>query len=183
MLELAAYMAGALKRKLPPEVSERAKIHLVDTVSAIVSGTRLLPGKRAVAYVKSLRGPREAGVLGTRVVTSAMYAALANGISAHADETDDTHPPTRSHPSASIVPAVLAIGERNELAGEAMLRAMVLGWDIGTRVLLALDKEHLLRTGHHAGAKAGLFGSAAATAALLKLDARRMRYVLAYCSQ
>ena len=114
MLELTAYMASALKRKLPAEVRERAKIHLLDSVAAIVAGTRLLPGKRAAAYVKSLGGPREAGVLGTRLVTSAMYAALANGISAHADETDDTHPPTRSHPGASIVPAVLAIGERDE---------------------------------------------------------------------
>ena len=121
--ELTAYMAGALKRKLPAEVRERAKIHLVDTVAAIVAGARLLPGKRAAAYVKSLGGPREAGVLGTRIVTSVMQAALANGTSAHADETDDTHPPTRSHPSASIVPAVLAISERDELPGEALLRA------------------------------------------------------------
>ena len=183
MLELTSYMAGALKRKLPAEVSERAKIHLVDTVAAIISGTRLLPGKRAVAYAKALGGPREAGVLGTRVVTSALNAALANGMCGHADETDDTHPPTRAHPGTSIVPAVLAIGERNELSGEAILRAMVLGYDVCARILLALDNIHLLRTGHHAGAKGGLFGSAAATAALLELDARRMRYVLAYCSQ
>ena len=181
--ELTNYMAGALKRKLPAEVAERAKIHLVDTVAAIVAGTRLLPGKRAAAYVKALGGPREACVLGTPIVTSAIQAALANGTSAHADETDDTHPPTRSHPSASIVPAVLAISERDELGGQALLRAMVLGWDVGTRILYTLDKQHLLKTGHHAGAKAGLFGAAAATAALLKLDARRMRYVLAYCSQ
>jgi 2-methylcitrate dehydratase PrpD len=122
--ELTNYMAGALKRKLPAEVAERAKIHLVDTVAAIVAGTRLLPGKRAAAYVKALGGPREACVLGTPIVTSAIQAALANGTSAHADETDDTHPPTRSHPSASIVPAVLAISERDELGGQALLRAM-----------------------------------------------------------
>src|SRR6185503_10062711 len=54
---------------------------------------------------------------------------------------------------------------------------------ICARVLLALDNIYLLKTGHHAGSKGGMFGSAAATAALLKLDARRMRYVLAYCAQ
>ncbi|MGZ9038545.1 MAG: MmgE/PrpD family protein [Burkholderiales bacterium] len=182
-LELTRYMAGALKRKLPAEVAERAKVHLVDSVAAIVSGTRLLPGERAVAFAKALGGPREAGVMGTRIVTSAMQAALANGMCGHADETDDTHPPTRAHPGTSIVPAVFAIGERNELPGEAILRAMVLGYDVCARVLLALDNIHLLKTGHHAGAKGGLFGSAAATAALLGLDARRMRYVLAYCAQ
>jgi 2-methylcitrate dehydratase PrpD len=183
MLELTGYMAGALKRKLPPEVSERARIHLVDSVAAIVSGARLLPGKRACAYVEALGAPREAGVPGTRIVTSAAYAALANGMCGHADETDDTHPPTRAHPGASIVPAALAIAERQELPGEAMLRAIVLGYDVCARLLLALDNIHLLKTGHHAGAKGGLFGSAAATAALLRLDAAKMRYVLAYCSQ
>ena len=181
--ELSAYMAGALKRKLPAEVAERAKVHLVDSVAAIVSGTRLLPGRRAAGYAESLGGPREAGIMGTRLVTSALNAALTNGICANADETDDTHPPTRAHPGASIVPAVFAIAERRELGGEAMLRAIVLGYDICARVLLALDNIHLLKTGHHAGSKGGLFGSAAATGALLKLDARRMRYVLAYCSQ
>jgi 2-methylcitrate dehydratase PrpD len=183
MFEFARYIAGALKRKLPPEVSARARIHLVDTVAAIVSGTRLLPGKRAMAYVESLRAPREAGIPGTRIMTSAIYAALANGMCAHADETDDTHPPTRAHPGASIVPAALAIAERQGLSGELLLRAMVLGYDVCGRLLLALDNIHLLKTGHHAGAKGGLFGSAAATAALLELDAAQVRYVLAYCSQ
>jgi 2-methylcitrate dehydratase PrpD len=78
---------------------------------------------------------------------------------------------------------VFAIAERNGLPGEAMLRAIVLGYDVCARILLALDNIYLLKTGHHAGSKGGMFGSAAATAALLKLDARRMRYVLAYCAQ
>jgi 2-methylcitrate dehydratase PrpD len=176
-------MASALKRRLPAEVVERAKVHLLDSVSAIVSGTRLVPGQRATAYVESLGSRREAGVMGTRITTSVAHAALANGMCAHADETDDTHPPTRAHPGASIVPAIFAIAERHALAGDAMLRAMVLGYDICARILLALDNMHLLKTGHHAGSKGGMFGSAAATAALLKFDARKMRYVLAYCSQ
>ena len=114
-------------------------------------------------------------LLGAVVSGSALNAALANGICAHADETDDTHPPTRAHPGASIVPAVFAIAERNGLGGEAMLRAIVLGYDICARVLLALDNIHLLKTGHHAGSKGGLFGSAAATGALLVRATRRCR--------
>src|SRR5262245_14770143 len=94
MRELSSYIAGALKRKLPAEVTERAKIHLVDTFAAMVSGSRLLPGKRAIAYIKPLAGVREAGVIGTRIITSAQNAALANGICAHADETDDVHVPS-----------------------------------------------------------------------------------------
>ena len=183
MRELSAYMAAAIRRKLPREVAERAKLHLVDTFAAIISGTRLIPGKRVIGYIRPFHGAPEAGVMGTRIVTTTVHAALANGMSGHADETDDTHPATRTHPGTSVIPAALAIAERDRLHGEAMLRAMVLGYEICARTLLAIKAMPLMRTGHHAGARGQLFGAAAAAAALLGLNARRMRYVLSYCAQ
>jgi len=183
MQELSRYMAGALKHKLPPEVADRARLHLVDTFAAMISGSRLLPGKRAINFVKQLGGTPEAGIIGTRIVTSTVNAALANGMSGHADETDDTHPATRTHPGTSVIPAALAIAERDGLSGEQMLRAMVLGYEICARSMLAIKAMPLMRTGHHAGARGQLFGAAAAAAALLKLDARKLRYVLSYCAQ
>jgi len=127
MQELSAYIAGAVKRKLPDEVAERARLHLVDVVASMLSGSRQLPGMRAIAYIKPLGGTRQAGVIGTRIVTTTLNAVLANGTFGHADETDDTHPPTRSHPGTSVVPTVLALSEWLKLPGEHMLRAMVLG--------------------------------------------------------
>ena len=183
MLKLSAYLAGALRQPLPSAISARAKLHLVDTFAAMISGTRLLPGKKAIAYVKSIGGKPEAGVIGTRIVTSAANAALANGMFGHADETDDTHPPTLTHPGTSVVPAALAIGERNGLSGAAMLRAIVLGYDICTRILLTLKPVPYLRSGHHAGATGQLFGAAAAAGALLKFDALKMRFMLSYTGQ
>ena len=58
---------------------ERAKIHLLDTLAAMVSGSRLVPGKRVLRYVKTLGGTKEATVMGTQIVTTAVNAALANG--------------------------------------------------------------------------------------------------------
>jgi len=55
MQAVSAYIASALKRKLPQEVAGRAKNHLVDTFAAILSGSKLLPGRRAIAYVKPSR--------------------------------------------------------------------------------------------------------------------------------
>ncbi|MBI3937169.1 MAG: MmgE/PrpD family protein, partial [Betaproteobacteria bacterium] len=133
MRELSAYMATALKRKLPQEVVDRARLHLVDIFAAIISGSRLTPGKRAIAYVKPFGGAREAGVIGTHIVTTTVNAALANGMCGHADETDDTHPATRTHPGTSVIPAALAIAERDRLPGEQMLRAMVLGYEVCAR--------------------------------------------------
>ena len=99
MAELSAYIAGAVRKPLPVEVVERAKIHLVDTVAAMISGSRLLPGREALKYISAQGGRKEACVMGTRLVTSAPNAAFANGMFAHADETDDTHPPSRSQRS------------------------------------------------------------------------------------
>jgi 2-methylcitrate dehydratase PrpD len=182
-VELSRYISSALRKPLPREVTERAKIHLVDTFAAMVSGSRLLPGKTAIAYIRTLGGKPEAGVVGTRIVTSAAHAALVNGMFGHADETDDTHPPSLTHPGTSVVPAALAIGERNRLPGKAVLRAIVLGYDLCARLLLALRPMPFLRSGHHAGAFGQLFGAAATASALLKLDARRVRYMLSYAGQ
>ena len=86
MQELSTYIAGARRRKLPKAVVMRAKNHIVDTVAAILSGSHLLPGKKVIAYVKPLGGARDAGIIGTRHVTTVMNAALANGTCGHADE-------------------------------------------------------------------------------------------------
>lgn len=180
---LSAHIAAALRRALPPAVVARAKVHLVDTFAAMISGSRLKPGRRALAYVSALGGAKQAGVVGTRLLTSAVHAALANGMAGHADETDDTHPPSLTHPGTSVVPAALAIGEARGLAGERVLRAVVLGYDVCARLTLALGPMPLLRSGHHAGAFGQLFGAAAAAGALLGLDARRVRYLLSYAAQ
>ena len=183
MQELSSYIAGAIRKPLPPEVVERAKLHLVDTFAAIISGSRLLPGRKATAYVRSLGGKPVASVFGTRIITSAPNAAFANGMCAHADETDDGHPPTRTHPGSGTVPAVMAIGERDRLSGTAALRAMVLGYDIGARLILAITELHFRHTGHQPSIFARLFSAAAAAGALLKLDQRQVRYLLSYTAQ
>ena len=183
MRRLSAYIGDALKRPLPAEIVERAKVHLVDTFAAMISGSRLVPGRKAAAYVKSLGGRPAAGVVGTGIVTSATNAALANGMSAHADETDDTHPPSISHPGMAVVPAALAIAERQRLPGAAMLRAMVLGYDICPRLVLALKPAALRRSGHYPVAFGAVFGAAAAAGALLKLDQPEIRSMLSYAAQ
>lgn len=183
MEELSVYIAGARKRRLPEAVIECAKIHLVDTYAAMISGTQLLPGRRALAYVKSLGGKPQASVVGTRIVTSIPNAGFANAMLAHADETDDTHPITGTHPGSGSVPAILAIGERDRLAGSELLRAMVLGYDIGARLILTVTELHFRHTGHRPSIFARVFSAAAAAGALLRLDQRRIRYMLSYAAQ
>src|SRR6185369_14669049 len=100
---LCDYVASALDRDMPPEVVAKAKLHTLDTIAAMVSGSRLKAGEMAARYVDSLGGKPQATVIGTGILTSTVNAALANGMAAHGDETDDSHLRGRFHPGCGIV--------------------------------------------------------------------------------
>jgi 2-methylcitrate dehydratase PrpD len=180
---LSAYIASALARPLPPEVADKAKCHLLDTLAAMVSGSRLLPGRRAIAYVRAQGGRRQATVVGSRTITTAVNAALAGGMCAHADETDDSHAGGRFHPGCAIVPAALATAELAERDGASLLGALALGYDIGGRFVMALGLGAAYARPHSTHSMGGLFGAAAAAGALLGLDARAVRFQLSYAVQ
>src|SRR5213594_1401172 len=105
MNKLSGYMAEARGRQLPGEVVEKAKHHILDTFAAMLSGSKLPPGQAALALARAQAGRRVATVVGSAIVTGPIDAALANGMLAHSDETDDSHAASQSHPGASIVPA------------------------------------------------------------------------------
>src|SRR5262249_30127968 len=153
---------------------EKGKHHILDTLATMVSGSRLLPGKKAIAYIKTLGGPQQACVIGTRIVTAAINAALANGMFAHADETDDIHHPANMHPGASIVPAALAMAERERRDGKSMLRAVVTGYDIGCRVTRVMHPEAFRAAGRANQSFGGVFGAATAAGVLARFDERRI---------
>ena len=70
MRRLSGYIASALRRPLPAAVVEKTKHHILDTIAAMVSGSRLAPGKKAIAYVKTLGGVKEACVIGSNIITT-----------------------------------------------------------------------------------------------------------------
>lgn len=167
---LAAYIAGSGTQPLPAQVRARAKHHLIDTVAAMVSGSMLEARPGAIAFVRELSGKEQATVVGTDMLASAESAALANGMFAHADESDDSHGASVTHPGCSVVPASLAVGEMLGASGEAFLRAIVTGYDVGTRVAAGIGGGDFMVHYHHCSF-GGIFGSAAASAALFGLDA------------
>ena len=183
MRKLSAYIAQATRRPLPQEVAERARHHLLDTLSAMVSGSPLLPGRRAIEYVKAQGGKPEACVAGSRILTTAVNAALANGMLAHADETDDAYYLALVHPGCAVVPAALAMAERERRNGKALLRAIVLGYDVCARISKALGVEKFRSAGFSTHSYGGAFGAAAAAGALAGIDADQARYLLSYTAQ
>lgn len=183
MRKLSGYIAQAPRRALPAAVMERAKHHLLDTLSAMISGSRLVPGRRAIDYARGEGGRAEACVAGSRIMTSAVNAALANGMLAHADETDDAYYTALVHPGCSVVPAALAMAEREGRGGTELLRAIVLGYDLCARISKALGVEAFRSAGHSTHSYGGTFGSAAAAGALGRVSADEARYLLSYAAQ
>ncbi len=184
MAALGDYMAMARQRPLPDEVLEAAKQHVLDTLAAMVSGSELPPGRAALAFAASQGGNATSTVVGAALLVGPLEAALVNGTLAHADETDDSHAASQSHPGAPVVAAALAAGEALGIGGGHFLRAVTLGYDIGPRLTIALGgvtfRNDTRRSTH---AFAGTFGAAAAAGCAAQLDARQMRWLLDYASQ
>ncbi len=183
MQHLSGYIAGALRRPLPPEVLEKTKHHLLDTLAATISGARLPPGRKAIAFARTRGGVKEASLVSIGWLTSAENAALANGMAAHADETDDSHAPSLTHPGCGIVPAALAMAEREGRSGQALIRAVALGYDVGCRLTQALDAYQFREDGHSTHSFGSMFGAAAAAGALAGLKQAQVRYLLSYTAQ
>jgi 2-methylcitrate dehydratase PrpD len=178
----ADHVAKALDRELPADVISHTKLHVLDTFAAMVSGSRLKAGGLAARYVDSLGGKPQAMVIGTPIVTSSVHAALANGMAAHADETDDTNPIGPVHLGCGAVSAALATGELAGRSGRDLLRAVALGYDIGARMTMALG------VGQGSGTRSPsvlmtTFVAAASAAAMLRLDARQVRHTFSYAGQ
>ncbi len=182
-LELAGYIAGALGRALPSAVAAKTRLHVLDTLAAMLSGSRLKPGELAAAYVDRLGGRPEATVIGTRIVTSAVNAAMANAMMGHADETDDSHLAGLFHPGCGIVPAALAVAEQAGRSGEDLIRAVALGYDVGARIAPALGLRRSDTGSHSSHSLATLFGAFATAAALLRLDETQVRHALSFTVQ
>lgn len=180
---MAEYMATAPTRALSTEVSEKAAAHLLDTIAAMVSGADLAAGRMAIKAARENTGKAQASVVMGGCKTGVVEAALANGMLAHADETDDSHAPSLTHPGCAVVPAALAVAEALGASGADLLRAVVAGYDVGPRMSMALGGEDFFRQHHSSHAVGGLFGAVAAAASLYRLPPLQCRFALSYAVQ
>jgi len=184
MLALSAFMAEAATRTLPEDALEHAKQHVLDTFAAMISGAELAPGQAALRFARAQGGTGAATIVASSLTAGPIEAALANGVLAHADETDDSHGASQSHPGAPIVSAALAAGEEYGINGERFLRAVALGYDVGPRVTIAMGGIDFRSESHQSThAIAGAFGAAAAAGSAAGLSAQQMRWLLDYAAQ
>jgi len=184
MDKLSRYMSEAGERALPDEVVEKAKHHILDTLAAMISGSEIRPGRAAIEFARTYGGKEVATVVASNIVCGAIEAALANGVLAHADETDDSHGPSRSHPGVSVVPAALAAGEQFGISGRHFLRAVTLGYDVGTRITMSMGgPSYQVATHRSTHGTVAAFGAGAAAGCAAGLGAPQMRLLLDYSAQ
>jgi 2-methylcitrate dehydratase PrpD len=178
-LAIAQYAASTRPQHLPEQVKERARQVILDEMACAVFGRRSIAGELAARYAMQFGGTGEAHILGTRTRAPTPYAALANGAAGHGEEVDGTHV-VGGHPGASIVHGALAMAERQRATGADLLNAVVLGYDVGTRVVDACGAQFSIRNRFklHSDFLFAL-GVAAASSRLLGLDADRHCHALA----
>ncbi len=184
---LVEHITGARTRVLPSGVVESTKHHLLDTVAAMVSGGELAAGRAGARYARARSTSGPSVVVADGGGATPELAALANAMAAHADETDDTHELSKSHPGSSIVSTALAItqADADRCSGTDLLRAIATGYDVGPRINLSLwtDFAEVRKQRRGTPTISGMFGSAAAAAALRGFDETRVRYLLSYVAQ
>lgn len=169
--ELADFAAGLSVSGLPVEVTAQAGRLLLDACCSMLVGSATSNAHRAVAVYSAAPDGRGV-VVGHNRGVSAEIAALLNGISAHECGVDDFHAPTRTHPGAVVVPAVLAAAaESPDVSGDDVLAAIIVGYEVTARLSLAMGVKGLFARGFHPGAVCGSVGAAVAAARLMGLPA------------
>ncbi len=164
---------------IPANVIERGKDCIADTVAAAVFGAQF-PWSRMVTEYARLYGSGGPCTIiassGVRV--HAPYAALANGVFSHAFEQDAVREPgVGTHAGATLMPALLAICEENNLDGKAAVTAFIAGVEVMFRIGLA-SHHSPEKVGFHAPGLTGPYGAAVAVGHLLKLDPERMAHAI-----
>lgn len=175
--EVARWAVETDAAALPPQVVHATVRAVLDSLGVTIAAA----GHEAVASLLAMLRDTGSGgsstVVGSAWHASEFDAALVNGVMAHVLDWDDTILPTRLHPSATLLPPLLAVGERTGASGSDLLAAFAIGFDVQQRLALAMYPEYAERGWHGTGIVGGI-GAAVAAGRLLALDADRMQHAI-----
>jgi 2-methylcitrate dehydratase PrpD len=176
---VAAYSRSTEFASLPDDVVDRTKRVIADELGCMVLGATMPPGERMASYVRSIGGNPDATVIGGGFRAPAGLAALANGTSSHSDELDGVHI-SQGHPAGTSVAGVFAMCESLGLGGRDLVNGVVLSYDVGGRMLMALGGGHALRKAHRLhSSQVYAVGVAAAAGRLLQLEQLALQHAMA----
>jgi 2-methylcitrate dehydratase PrpD len=173
---LAAFAAGADHSILPQPVRERARMSLLDGLAIMLGAAgfaRHTGDRRLEDYIQLAGMPGESTAIGYGRRCAPLLAAFVNGTSSEVLDFSDCILTARNHPGATILPAALALVETRRVTGRQFLAAMMLAYEVHTRICHAIQPSHWWN-GFQCTGTIGTSGAAVAAAHLLGLDAGRM---------
>src|SRR5438876_2337776 len=175
---IAEFVTKSRWEDCPAEAVDAARRAILDCLGVMLAGSTE-PAARIICEVARAEGGAPlATVVGARLRTGAVWAALANGTAAHALDFDDTNFTLMGHPTAPVLSAALAAGELALTDGRALVHAFLLGFEVETTLAEVLNPAHYEK-GFHATGTLGAIGAAAAASRLLGLDGAQTRTALA----
>ena len=180
---LGAFAAGCAADGVPDEVAHSVALRVLDVLGICCAATPMATSRAAMAYAAHQGGRPEATALGVGVRLPAAQAAFVNGVLAHSLDYDDTHLPSVLHPSASVVPAALAVAQATGADGRATTAAVACGLEVCVRLGMAGYDEAsgasiFFDHGQHATSICGAMGAAVAAALLYGADAEGVTHAL-----
>jgi 2-methylcitrate dehydratase PrpD len=174
---LGAFAAGHPSKGWNDAVEKAAGRTFLNWLGCAIGAARHATVDAAVSAMRELEPSPQASLLGRGERLDMGSVALVNGIASHTFDFDDTHLSTIIHPAGPVASAALALAEHRNLAGRALLDALVVGIEVECRVGNAIYPDHYDR-GWHITGTTGMLGAAAACARLLGLDAERATMAL-----
>lgn len=176
---IASHTCRLTFEQLPAQALWNAKLAILDTVGCALAGARE-PVVHTLLRTWGLNTLGAVPVLGRHERLDPLCAALVNGAAAHALDFDDVNIAMGGHPTAPILPALLALAAEGGYTGRQLLLAYVAGFETQTRLAQSVNFHHYDK-GWHPTATLGVFGAAAASARLLGLDEQQTSMALALC--
>jgi len=183
---LSRFIAGAQGLAIDEETLDLGRRHILDTLASAVACRDLEPSVLARRFALDQSGDARKSavtILATREKAAMIDAVFASAMTAHGAEINDFIPSALVQPGPAIVSAAIALAEQRRLSGKAVLKAVIVGYEIAGRLPKALGRGNLVRSGLANHGIAPTFGVAACAAALIGLPEDRIGDVLTYCSQ
>ncbi len=150
------------------DVQHEAKRSILNIIGTAFSGCREIAVEKALEVMGPYSGAATSSIIGRTERCDPPLAAFVNAMSANIFDYDDNHPATIIHPSAPLLPALLAHAEAQGVSGQSLLRAFIIGGEVECRIGNAMSPYHYAR-GWHITSTCGIFGAAFGVGSLLKL--------------
>ncbi|MBI2000453.1 MAG: MmgE/PrpD family protein [candidate division NC10 bacterium] len=174
--QMAAFIFDTDSDALSADALTMAKLCVLDWLGSVYAGKGSRPAVAILLVAKSLGGNPEATLLPDGSQSSAYMAALVNAAASHVVEMDDLHKGSILHPAAPVIPAALAMAEREGTSGRELLASIVLGYEVAIRVGEAMGPSHYQFW--HTTGTCGTFGAAAAVGRILGLSKQELAAAL-----